>query len=222
MKEVSIIIPIKNEPYISTLVSQINKELVTLDHEVIVVDESSESVHLNNAKVIRQKSHGLGNAFVEGLSQSRGKYIVLMDGDGQHRPQDIKKLLSALATYDFVIGSKLVEGGRAFYSKDRFIITKLVNEFASAALDLHVKDSMSGFAAMKRNAISRISLNPLGYKIVLEAAYKLNKKGFSVGEVPIIFLKRQKGESKIGYNLKGIAEIFRIFRLILELRVGVR
>lgn len=117
MKEVSIIIPIKNEPYISTLVSQINKELVTLNHEVIVVDESSESVHLNNAKVIRQKSHGLGNAFVEGLSQSRGKYIVLMDGDGQHRPQDIKKLLSALATYDFVIGSKLVEGGELFTQK---------------------------------------------------------------------------------------------------------
>lgn len=222
MKDVSVIIPIKNEPYISTLVSEINKELVSYDHEVIVVDESSEPVHLNNAKVIRQKSHGLGNAFVEGLSQSRGKYIVLMDGDGQHRPQDIKKLLSALSKYDFVIGSKLIEGGRAFYSKDRFIITKLVNKFASTVLGLHVKDSMSGFAAMKRNAISRIILNPLGYKIVLEAAYKLKQKGFSVGEVPIIFLKRQKGESKMGYNLKGIAEIFRIFRLVLELKTGVR
>ena len=222
MKDVSVIIPIKNEPFISTLVGQIHRTLVSYDHEVIVVDESSQPVTLKNAKVIRQKSHGLGNAFLEGLRESKGRYIVLMDGDGQHRPQDIPKLLSDLSSYDFVFGSKLVEGGRAFYSEERFFITKFLSKFASLVLDLPIKDNMSGFSAMKRQAISRIRLNPLGYKINLEAAYKLKQKGFKLGEVPIVFLRRQKGRAKIGFNLEGISEMFRIFRLIIELKLGLR
>jgi len=222
MKDVSVIIPIKDEPHIFALVNQINKTLVSYDHEVIVVDESSEPVQMKNAKVIRQKSHGLGNAFVEGLHESKGRFVVLMDGDGQHRPQDIPKLLSALSSADMVIGSKLVEGSRASAEVERLYITKFLGWFASTILGLNIKDSMSGFAAMKRTAISRIHFNPLGYKVVLEAAYKLTQKKFIVTEVPIIFLKRQKGKTKVGFNIKGVLELFRIFRLIIELKLGLR
>ena len=222
MKEVSVIIPIKNEPYISILVSHIHRVLSSYDHEVIVVDESSEPAHLTNAKIIRQKSHGLGNAFVEGLHESKGKIIVLMDGDGSHRPQDLPKLLNALKSFDFVFGSKLVEGGGTLDPESRQFITKTTTKFASSVLELGVKDNMSGFSAMKREAISRIHLNPIGYKINLEAAYKLKQIGFLIGEVPITFLKRQAGKSKVGFNMKGLKVIFSIFRLVLELKLGVR
>ncbi|MFH0711113.1 MAG: glycosyltransferase [Candidatus Aenigmatarchaeota archaeon] len=222
MRDVSVVIPIKDEPYITTLVSEINRVLSSYDHEVIVVDESYEPTHLKNATVIRQRSHGIGNAFIEGLHQSHGKYIVLMDGDGQHRPQDIPLLLSSLSSFDFAIGSKLAKGGKAFNSDERMFVTKLLGKLASTILGLPIKDSMSGFAAMKRSAISSIRLNPLGYKIALEAAYKLKKKGFVIGEVPIMFLKRQKGKSKVGFNLKGFTELIRILRLIVELKLGIR
>jgi len=222
MKHVSVIIPIKNEPFISTLVTQIHRILTSYDHEVIIVDESPEPVQLKNAKVIRQKSHGLGNAFIEGLHQSDGKFIVIMDGDGQHRPQDITVLLSALSSFDFVIGSKLLPNSKVFDSETRLTITKIISKFVSVIFNLGINDTMSGFAAMKRSAIYRIRLNPLGYKIVLEAAYKLKQKGFKIGEVPIIFLKRQKGKSKVGFNLKGVSELFKIFRLVIELKLGLR
>jgi glycosyltransferase involved in cell wall biosynthesis len=196
--------------------------LSSYDHEVIVVDESSEPTHLTNAKVIRQKSHGLGNAFIEGLRESKGEIVVLMDGDGSHRPQDILKLLNALKSSDFVFGSKLVEGGKTLDPESRQFITKMTTKFASSVLGLDIKDNMSGFSAMKREAISRIHLNPIGYKINLEAAYKLKQKGFLIGEAPITFLKRQAGKSKVGFNIKGLREVFNIFRLVLELKLGVR
>ena len=105
---ISIIIPIKDEPAIQELIADINKT-IKQNHEIIVVDKSKVKPNLQDARIISQRSDGLGNAFVEGLSEAKGDVIALMDGDGSHRPEDLNNLLSKIGEYDIALGSKLIE-----------------------------------------------------------------------------------------------------------------
>jgi dolichol-phosphate mannosyltransferase len=211
------LIPIKNEPLIQKLVNRINKA-IKQKHEIIIIDKSTRKPKIRGAIVIRQKSDGLGNAVVEGLSRSKGKVIAVMDGDGSHDPEDLKNMLRNIPKYDIVIGSKLVKGGKTEDSLSRKIVTRVTNYFAIVILGIKVKDSMTGFIIVKKSVLERINLKPKGYKFVVEIIYKSKAK---VLEVPITFHKREKGETKVGFNLNGIKEFSRIIILLLALRLGV-
>jgi len=219
---ISIIIPTKNEPGINILVKDIHKKLKQ-KHEIIIVNEGNIIPAVKKAKVIKQNSHGLGNAIKEGLPHAKGNVIVIMDGDGQHRPEDIPKLLAALNNSDIAVGSKFILGGKTLDFTHRKLVSFVTRKYASFILNLPLEDSMSGFAAIKRDVFKKIKLNPLGYKIVLEIVYKARKKGFRVSEVPIIFLRRKYGETKMRvFSLSGISELLRIVRLVVELKLGLR
>lgn len=214
---VSIIIPTKNEPYINELVKKIKKCLNYLKYEIIVVDKSYNTPKISNVKIIKQKSDGLGNAFLEGLSHANGNVIVLMDGDGSHRPEDLRKLLNKINDYDIVIGSRFVKGGKTLDRTHRKFISFVFRKIASFVLNLKINDCMSGFSAIKMNVFKKISFHPIGYKINLEILYKSNKLGYKICEVPITFLPRKKGKSKSNFS-----EALRIIRYIFELKLGVR
>lgn len=210
----SIIIPTKNEPYIQSLINQINK-ILKEKHEIIIVDKSSVIPKLKGAKVLRQKSDGLGSAVLEGLKESKGDVIITVDGDGSHRPEDIPKIVEKTKEFDIVIGSKYVKGGRTEDKFYRILISKAFCLFASIVLGLNIKDNMSGFSAIRREVYDKITLRPKGFKINTEILYKAKKFGFKATEVPIVFIKRKEGRSK--GNLK---EGFRTIRFILDLRSG--
>jgi glycosyltransferase involved in cell wall biosynthesis len=211
------LIPTKNEPLIQKIVNRINKT-IKQKHEIIIIDKSYRKPKIRGATVIRQESDGLGNAVVEGLNKAKGNVIAVMDGDGSHDPEDLKKMLRNISKYDIVIGSKLVTGGKTEDSFSRRIVTRVTNSLARLILGINVKDSMTGFIAVKMSVLERIKLRPKGYKFVVEIIYKSKAK---VLEVPITFHKREKGKSKVGFNLKGIKEFSRIIILLLELRLGV-
>lgn len=213
----SIIIPIKDEPYINELVKDIHKKIKT-KHEIIVVDKSNIPSKIENAKLIKQKSDGLGNAVKEGLEHAKGDIIVIMDGDGSHRPEDIKKLIKGLNKSHVVIGSRFIKGGKTKDITHRKLISLIFRKTVSFILGLDIKDNMSGFSAIKRNVLDNITINPRGYKINLEIMYKAKKKGFKISEVPIVFEKRIAGKSKIGFNLKGLKEVINIIILVLRLK----
>jgi dolichol-phosphate mannosyltransferase len=213
----SILIPTKNEPMIQKLVNRLNKT-IKRKHEILIIDKSSRKPKVRGAKVIRQKSDGLGNAVLEGFAMARGDIIAVMDGDGSHDPQDLNKMLKKIPKYDIAIGSKLVKGGKTEDSFSRRIVTRITNSIARAILGLKIRDLMTGFIVVKRSVLEKISLRPKGYKFVLEIIYKSKAK---VAEVPITFHKREAGESKVGFNAKGIKEFSRIILLLLELRLGV-
>jgi dolichol-phosphate mannosyltransferase len=214
---ISILIPTKNEPCIQQLVNKINKT-IKKRHEIIVIDKSLKTPKIKGVIVLKQESDGLGNAILEGLKKSKGNLIVTMDGDGSHDPEDLKKMLEKIPEYDIVIGSKLVPGGKTEDSLSRVIVTRLTNLITRLILGIKVKDPMTGFMLVKRNIIEKIKLRPRGYKIVVEVIYKSKAK---VTEVPITFHKRKAGETKVGFNIKGFKEFFRIIILLLELRLGV-
>ena len=213
----SILIPTKNEPLIQKLVNRLNKT-IKRKHEILIIDKSSRKPKIRGAKLIRQKSDGLGNAVIEGFSMAKGDVIAVMDGDGSHDPEDLNNMLKKIPKYDIVIGSKLIKGGKTEDSLSRRIVTSITNSIARTILGLDIKDLMTGFIVVKRSVLERINLRPKGYKFVLEIIYKSKAK---VAEVPITFHKREAGESKVGFNTKGIKEFSRIIVLLIELRLGV-
>ena len=215
--KISIIIPTKDEPYIQELVKRIHKILFSINHEIIIVDKSKITPKVKGAKVIKQKTDGLGNAVLEGLKLAKGNVIVTMDGDGSHRPEDLPKLIEKSKEYDIVIGSKYVKGGKTKDKPYRILISRVYCLFASLILGLKIKDNMSGFAAVRKEVYKKVKLNPRGFKINTELLYKAKKFGFKATEVPIIFEKRRLGKSK-----GTIKEGFRTLRFILELKLGLR
>ncbi len=215
--KVSLLIPTKNEPYISSLVSEIKKELSDYNHEIIVIEKGNSIQEMKGVRLIKQETDGLSNAVIEGLQVASGDVIVILDGDGSHRATDIRRLLDKIDDYDVVIGSRFIEGGITLDKTHRNIISFLYRNFASLTLGLDVKDNMSGFSAIKRKVVDEIDLNPIGYKINLEIIYKAKKKGFGITEVPIVFLERKGGKSKTNFRIG-----FEILRHIIELRLGIR
>ena len=213
---ISIIIPIKNEPAIQALLFEI-EATINQNHEIIVVDKSKEKLEVRGVQVIVQKSDGLGNAFVEGLSCAKGDVIALMDGDGSHRPEDLLHMLSYINQNDIVLGSKLIKGAKSCDTLGRRIVTLAFAWMTRLVLWIDIKDPMTGFMVARRNIFDNLRLNPRGFKIVIEIVYK--SRG-SVMEVPILFRERQAGSSKAGFNMNGIKEMFRILGLLLELKLG--
>lgn len=216
---ISIIIPTKNEPLIQDLVKGINTELSGKEHEIIVVDKSSVAPKLSGAKLIEQKTSGLGNAFLEGFDASKGDIVVLMDGDGSHDPKDLRRVVSSLDNHEMAWGSKLIAGGSTEDSLSRRIVTLGFSIPTRLILWTKIKDPMSGMAAYRRGVVERVrkKLEPRGFKINLEIYYKSKPKTI---EVPIHFRKRQAGESAVGWNIRGIKEFFRIILLVFELKIG--
>jgi len=217
MRKVSIIIPIKNEPHIDELVKNINRVLPKIKHEIIIVDKSDKPPKIKDAKLVIQKSDGLGNAVIEGLKSSTGDVIITMDGDGSHRPEDLPELIEKTKNFDIVIGSKYVTDGRTEDKLYRIIISKIFCTSVSFFLGLNVKDNMSGFGAVRRKVYEKIKPNPRGFKINMELLYKAKKFRFKATEVPILFLKRRFGKSK-----GTLREGFRTIRFILELKLGLK
>lgn len=185
----------------------------------MISDNSDITPSVRGARLLRIGGGSLGTAFLEGFRKTKGDVVVLMDGDGSHRPEDLPRLIDALDGAEIVIGSKFVAGGRTEDSFARRVVSRAFGTFTRVILGIRVRDPMSGFMAAKREVIERTRLNPKGFKVVLELVYK---SGAKAKEVPITFAKRIAGKSKVGFNVRGAREAFRIAGLLFELRFGAR
>ena len=212
---ISIIIPTKNEPYINELIKDVHKK-VSQPHEIIVVDKSSKKPEITGAKLILQESSGLGNAVLEGIAEAKGEYIVMMDGDGSHDPVYIGEMYKEAKKYSIVVGSKYMSGGRTEDQGRRVIISKAFNFVITGFLGIKVKDIMSGYAMFNKKIFGGLILKPKGFKLLMEIVYKSKQP---VKEIPVIFYKRKAGKSKVGYNMSGVKEAWRIFSLAWSLRL---
>jgi dolichol-phosphate mannosyltransferase len=219
--KISVIIPTKNEPYVGTLVERLRK-IFRNSLEIIVI-EKGRNLPKIKAKVIRQKTDGLGNAFFEAVKYTHGKIIANMDGDGSHSPEDLKKLLVAIKNADLVIGSKLVRRGineDLFY---RQIITQIATKIYSFIMGIKVKDSTSGFFAVRKKVLDKIKIKKvLGYKILFPLAFFAQQQKFRIKEVPIVFHQRKAGTSHVSiFKTSGIRELWNEFKMAVLLRFGL-
>lgn len=208
---VSIVVPTFREvENLPVLVPEIATALASVPWtwEVVVVDDnSSDGTEEACAKlaatyplrlIVRTTERGLSSAVLEGMRQSKGAVLLVMDADLSHPPAKIPELVAALESpgTDFVVGSRYVKGATTeeAWGVFRWINSKVATLLARPLT--RVADPMAGFFALRRTTFEGAeTLNPVGYKIALELMVKCGCT--SVREVPIHFADRKRGQSKL-------------------------
>ena len=222
---ISIVIPVFNEA--ATLAALLGKvqRLELAQAEIIVVDDgsidgSAEIALEAGANVIRHPYNiGNGAAVKTGIRAARGRFIVLMDGDGQHQPEDIPKLIAEASNYHMVVGAR-AKGSKLRFHRNAANLA--YNVLASYVTQFRVKDLTSGFRILTRlDALRFIDLlpNTFSYPTTLTLAFL--RSGLTVKYVPIQTLYRS-GQSKISLVTDGIRFmliIVKIATLFSPLRV---
>jgi dolichol-phosphate mannosyltransferase len=155
--------------------------------------------------VHRQGVRGLGRSYVDGmqraLAEGRAEVICQMDADLSHNPDYLPALVAATATSDLVIGSRYLNGISVVnWPLRRIMLSAAANRYIRAVTGLSVHDCTSGFRAWRRDALARLPLGDVisdGYAFLVETLYEAWRRGCRIGEVPIIFVERREGQSKM-------------------------
>jgi dolichol-phosphate mannosyltransferase len=214
-----VIIPTYNEAEnIERIVRRISASLP--EAGVLVVDDGSPDgtgdlvkcvaadladVHL----ISRSTKGGLGSAYRAGFAwglQHGYDALIEMDADFSHDPSALPALLAPLSDgYDVAIGSRYVEGGNVpNWARHRHLLSQGGNRYASAMLGLKVADSTAGFRAYSADLIRQLDLGVIraeGYGFQIEMTYRAKQKGARIIEVPITFVDRVAGESKMSSRI---------------------
>ena len=231
MLDIAVIVPTYNEKEnITSLVTQLLALPLALD--IIIVDDNSpdgtgniaDQLAANNPGCVhvihRVGKLGLGTAYIAGFHyaiHTQYDLIVTMDADFSHPPERVPALVEKTrANFDLVIGSRYVPGGKAVEcTLPRKMLSWGANTFARTLLGLNARDTTAGFRCYQREVLESIALDEIfsnGYSFLMELLYKVQRQGWKVGEVPIVFHNRQQGVSKISRN-----EIYRALYTVLRL-----
>jgi dolichol-phosphate mannosyltransferase len=187
--------------------------------DVLVVDDGSPDgtsaivrdfgakdsrVHL----IVREKKQGLGTAYVAGFrfAIQRGYDVVFeMDADFSHDPNAIPAFLTSIKEADLVIGSRYTNGVRVLnWPINRLLLSYFANVYTRFLIGLPLHDATGGFKCYRRAVLEAIDLDKIrsnGYAFQIEMSYKTWRKGFRLIEIPIIFLDRQSGSSKMSKHI---------------------
>ena len=157
---------------------------------------------------------GLGTAYITGFKWALGKgydYIFEMDADFSHDPNDLPRLLAACekGKADFAIGSRYADGVSVVnWPIGRIIMSYYASVYTRTVLGTKIKDSTAGFLCYSRKVLEGIDLDAVrmkGYGFQIEMKYTAVRKGFKVAEVPVIFVNRKAGTSKMSGSIFGEA-----------------
>jgi dolichol-phosphate mannosyltransferase len=160
----------------------------------------------------RTAKQGLGAAYLAGFTWALthgAEVVVECDADGSHRPEQLPSLLAALSDHDLVIGSRWVRGGRIVnWPLSRRLLSRGGSLYARTLLRLHERDVTGGYRVFRADALRAIGLgriDSLGYCFQIEMLWRAERAGLRVVEVPITFVERVHGVSKMTGNIAGEA-----------------
>jgi len=212
---VAVIVPTYNE---RANLEQIASRLRTAvpDADLLIVDDNSpdgtgeaaDKLAAGDARIHvlhRPAKAGLGSAYIAGfrwaLERDYG-VLVEIDADGSHQPQELPTLLAALeAGADLVIGSRYVPGGTVLnWPKSREVLSRGGNTYARVLLGIKVRDATGGYRAFRATALRQVGLDEVesqGYCFQIDLALRVIRAGLTVVEVPITFVERTHGASKM-------------------------
>ena len=213
MTTVSVVIPTINEAEnVVKLIPQVEDVFGGngIDGEIIVVDDLSKDGTVQkaaeagrpygNVKVIpRQARNGLGNALKEGVEAASGDFVIFMDADLSHEPKEIPNFLKALAASDVVVGSRYMRQSRLKRSISRKIISGSYNLFSKVVLGVNVSDTSSGYRGFRKEAFRKLNMTSPGPEIHAELVVKACVAGMRVSEIPVSYVDRIHGETKLNY-----------------------
>lgn len=215
---VVIVMPTYNERQNLEIIAGRIREAVP-EADLLVVDDNSPDGTGDLAdKLAEQDPHvqvmhrtekaGLGRAYVAGFTwalDSGYDLVVEMDADGSHRPEDLPKLLAASAGADAIIGSRYVPGGTVVnWPKSREFLSKGANIYNRIMLGVRVKDATGGFRVYRAQTLRKIGLHGIesaGYCFQIDMTLRVLQGGMSITEVPITFVERERGASKMSNSV---------------------
>jgi dolichol-phosphate mannosyltransferase len=231
---VLIVMPTYNERQNLEIVAGRIREAVP-DADLLVVDDNSPDgtgdladklaeVDSRVQVMHRTEKAGLGRAYVAGFTwalEHGYDLIVEMDADGSHRPEDLPKLLAVSEQADAVIGSRYVPGGTVVnWPKSREFLSKGANLYNRIMLGVQVKDATGGFRVYRAATLRRIDLNGIesaGYCFQIDMTLRVLQAGMTITEVPITFVERERGASKMSRTV-----IFEAFGRVARWGIGAR
>jgi dolichol-phosphate mannosyltransferase len=199
--------------------------------EVLIIDDNSpdgtgklaERLAAENPRVHtfhRSGKLGLGSAYVAGFKYAVKEgfdNVFEMDSDFSHDPKEIRNFLKAIGEYDLVLGSRYVHGVSVInWPMSRLLLSYFANLYARVIVGAPIKDLTGGFKCFRRRVLEEIGLDTIrsdGYAFQIEINYKAYKKGFKVVEIPITFVERRAGTSKMSKSI-----IWEAFWLVFRLR----
>jgi dolichol-phosphate mannosyltransferase len=152
----------------------------------------------------RQGPRGLGRSYLDGMRhalKTDADVICQMDADLSHQPAELPRLLRASREADLVIGSRYVTGGSIVnWPLRRALLSKCANRYIRTVAGVSVNDCTGGFRCWRRDALARLPFHRVssdGYAFIVELLWEAVRAGFSVAEVPITFIERRHGASKL-------------------------
>jgi|UniRef100_A0A7C3YSC7 dolichol-phosphate mannosyltransferase len=224
-----VIIPTYNEAEnISEIIPKVLAQSSELD--VLIIDDASpdgtgeivEKMKEHNPRIHlirREKKMGLGTAYITGFKfalQNNYDYAIEMDADFSHSPDDLPRLIENLEDADLVIGSRYCQGVSVVnWPMRRLLLSFFANLYARKVTGCPIRDLTAGFKAYKREALAGIDLDRIksdGYGFQIEIDTYIWRRGFKVKEIPIIFVERRAGVSKMSKRI-----IYQAFFLVLRL-----
>ena len=191
---------------------------------LLVIDDNSPdgtgaladrlAAELPSVNVLHRKhKQGLGPAYIAGFRRALdmgAEYIVEMDCDFSHDPADVPKLVAACSEADVALGSRYVPGGGVEnWSVPRRVVSAAGSLYARTILGVNVRDLTGGFKCFRRSVLETLNLDSIssrGYAFQIETTYRALRAGFRVIEVPITFVDRRVGNSKMSRSI--VAEAF--------------
>ena len=220
-----VVLPTYNERENLPLI--VSRLLHVPDLRVLVVDDQSpdgtgavaDSLAAESAGRVsvmhRTGTRGLGLSYIDGLRaalQTDAAQICQMDADLSHNPSDVPRLLAGLNEADLVIGSRYVPGGRIEnWPTRRVLLSAFANRYVRLLTGLRVRDCTSGFRCWQRQALERVPLDRVrtdGYAFLVELVWEAHRTGCVIAEVPITFVERRQGASKMSWRVVVESAIF--------------
>jgi dolichol-phosphate mannosyltransferase len=209
-----VIIPTYNER--ENLAAIVERVLAIESMRAMIVDDASpdgtgeEADRLRSRYgdrlLVRHRSgpRGLGRSYADGMQMALGTDAALicqMDADFSHDPGDLPRLIEATGSADLVLGSRYVPGGSVHnWPRRRMILSAVANRYVRAITRLPVRDCTSGFRCWRRELLARLPLERIlsdGYAFQVELAWEAHTRGARIAEVPIAFVERRQGASKM-------------------------
>ncbi len=231
MRKGLVIIPTYNEAEnIENIINVTLKQSNELD--VLVIDDNSpdntaaivEKLVASNNKIRlikRPAKLGLGTAYVTGFKYMLANnydYCFEMDADFSHNPDDLPRFIKLIDNYDLIIGSRYCQGISVInWPMKRLLLSFFACWYARVVTGCPIRDLTAGFKCYSKRALAGINLDKLkadGYGFQIEIDFTIWRKGFKIKEIPIIFVERRVGISKMSKNI-----ITEAFLLVLKLRV---
>ena len=218
--KLAIVIPTYNEAEtIGSLIKELFEKIKQLVEklDILIIDDSSPDGTADIARELGEKYEkisviqrpmkmGLGAAYKEGfkyvLEKLDSEFILQMDADHSHQPEEIPNMLEKIKDFDFLVASRHVEGSDIIgWGVGRKATHSVAGAIARACAKIDIKDSTSGFRMFKKNTLEKINFEQIrsdGFAFQIEVLYQLKQLGMKGLEVPTVFVNRTEGNSKMG------------------------